>query len=471
MKPRESRQALDAERALLGGLIEEPQQLADIDAMSVDLAADLASAPHQALYRLLRLMVAEGAAIDLVTVVERIRPVEGLYGGLGYVMDLASSVVSTANLAHYAGLIVEAARLRRLLEAGEALADAATGGQTPSGELATSTAARLLDVVQGPESRGWSEAWEGGADVLDHIDEVREGSRAPGLAFGLPSVDAHFPGGLEGNSYTLFLGRPAKGKTAAMLGLVESWAAQGVRCAVFSLEMSRRQLFSRTLSRMTGVPLGRMREPRRLTEGEVLRLRNAATLLRQWPLHIDDTPGVTMDAIKSKVRALKLRYPDLRVVATDYIQKVGSTQRMDERERIAAASWGHRMLAAEHDLVILSAAQLGRRADDVVFPAMSMIEGCSALEQDVTAAIAMLRPLPDDDRSNQDQATWYVLKQRDGAGEIAVPMLWDGATTSFRDPAASSGGAWDAETGSVFDMPGLGGGGRKPLAFPPRGRR
>jgi replicative DNA helicase len=464
--PRESPKALDAERALLGGLIEEPERLADVDALSADLAADLASEPHRMLYRLLRAMVAEGAAIDLVTVVERVRPTEGAFGGLGYVMDLPSACTSTVNLEHYAKAIVERARMRRLLAEGEALTEAATTGAGASTELATATAARLLEVVEGSESRGWSEAWEGGADVIDRIDAIREGSTPPGLAFGLPSVDEHFPGGLEDNSYTMFLGRPGKGKTAGMLQLTDRFAERGVRCAVFSLEMSRLQVFQRTLARMTRVPLACIRSPGDLSEGQLLRLRNAAALLRQWPLHIDDTPGISIQAIRSKVRGLRMKRPDLKVIAVDYIQKVGNDARMDTRERIEEASWGLRMLGAEYGFVVLSAAQLSRKADDVPIPGLSMIEHCSSLEQDVTCAIAITRPLPNDARTNEDEASWHIIKNRNGSNEVSIGMRWDGPTNAFHDPR---GGERPMDAGgSLLDQVGQPGG--KVRQFPPRGR-
>ena len=95
-----------------------------------------------------------------------------------------------------------------------------------------------------------------------------------------------------------------------------------------------------------------------------------------------------------------------------------------------------------------------------------MIEGCSALEQDFTGAIAMLRPLPNDDRSNEGDATWFVMKQRDGAGEIPIPMRWDGSTTSFLDPREGQR-PMDAG-GSLLDQVGQPAG--KVRQFPPRGR-
>lgn len=434
--PKESPKALDAERALLGGLLEEPERLADIDALSADMAADLASLPHQMLYRLLRAMVAEGKAIDLVTVVERVRALgEGPFGGLTYVMELPSHIATTENLKHYAEIVVERARLRRLLDAGEGLVEAVSTSGRAASELATTTASRLLEAVEGAESRGWAHAAEAGADVLDHIDAVREGSIAPGLPFGFPGIDQHFPGGLERNSYTFILGRPAKGKTAGMLQIVDHHASKGVRAAIFSLEMDRRQIFTRTLARMTGVSLSKMRDPKRLTEGEVLRLRNASAMLRKWPLHIDDTPGITIQALRSKVRALRLKHPDLAIVAVDYIQKVGNDDdSLDERARIAKASWGLRMLAADYGLVVLAAAQLSRKADEVAVPSLSMIEHCSSLEQDVTGAIAITRPLPNDHRTNVDSAHWHIIKNRNGDNEITVDLRWRGETNEFWDP-------------------------------------
>lgn len=443
--PKESPKALDAERALLGGLLEEPERLADIDALGGsgdatkkprDFADDLVGESHRMLYRLLRTMAAKGEAIDLVTVTERVRLLgEGPFGGLTYVMEHPAFIPSTENLRYYADIIIERARLRRLQAAGEGLVEAATSGRQEAAELATTTASRLLEAVEGAESRGWADAAEAGADVLGHIDAVREGSIAPGLPFGFPGIDQHFPGGLERNSYTFILGRPAKGKTAGMLQIVDHHASKGVRAAIFSLEMDRRQIFTRTLARMTGVSLSRMRDPKRLTEGEVLRLRNASALLRKWPLHIDDTPGITIQALRSKVRALRLKHPDLAIVAVDYIQKVGNDDdSLDERTRIAKASWGLRMLAADYGLVVLAAAQLSRKADDVPVPSLSMIEHCSSLEQDVTGAIAITRPLPNDHRTNVDQAHWHIIKNRNGDNEITVDLRWRGETNEFWDP-------------------------------------
>ena len=150
-------QALEAERALLGGLIMAPEQLEEV-AERVG-PTDFYRPDHAAIYQLLSAMRVDGAHVDLISVTERAARGgnDEQYGGLAYLIGLVEAVPSTANLRHYADLVREKATLRRLIAASQQFASEAFDEQDDAGVLVERAAQALLALGGADQKRSWSQ--------------------------------------------------------------------------------------------------------------------------------------------------------------------------------------------------------------------------------------------------------------------------------------------------------------------------
>lgn len=468
--PKESPKALDAERALLGSLIENPEALADV--LAVVPPEAMATRPHQMLLTLLRQMAQAGEAIDLVTVSERVRPTEGAFGGLGYVLDLPGHCPSSAALPHYTRLVASAAQARRLLELGEAIVEKA--GTSAPDELAAWAGAQLSGLTGG-QAGGWRDLGGILRGVMTDVGETRQGRGPRVIPTGYPALDRRMGGGIRGKQLGVIAGRPAMGKTAFVLCLALNFVKGGYgTVGIFSMEMAAGELGARVLAieaRVNGLDLVRGKLPL----SELKRVDHVAEGMDGLPLYIDDGGGLRMAELESRVRALKLRCPDLAVILVDYIglMKVEGASRQDG---IAEISGRMKALAKSLDIAVIALSQVNRRVEerDVKRPILSDLRDSGAIEQDADWVIMLYREAyyyPDNPNRNED-AEIILAKCRGGdAGTVLAD--WDGPTTTYRPrPDDEGGGGYDPD-GSVFALPGCDRPGKGGVVrpFAPRGGR
>jgi replicative DNA helicase len=462
--PRESPKALDAERALLGGLIDSPEGLADV--LAVVPPEAMAAAPHRMLLSLLRSMAQEQAPIDLVTVAERVRPTQGAYGGLGYVLDLPSHCPAAEAVPHYARLVAAAAQGRRLLELGENIAERA-GTEAP-GELAA-WAGQQLAALTGGQAGGWRDIGGILRGVMADVSATRQGKGPRVIPTGYPELDRRMGGGMRGGQVIVIAGRPAMGKTAFALcvGLnVVDTALGGL--GIFSLEMENGELGSRVLAvkaRVNGLDLIRGK----LSRAELERVNRVAEGMDGLDLYIDDSGGLSMAELESRARALKLRCPDLAAIVVDYIGLM-KTEGASRQEGVGAISRRMKALAKSLGITVILLSQLNRKVEerDVKRPIMSDLRDSGDIEQDADAIILLYREAAYyPDKPGQTDEAEIILAKCRGGSPGTVLADWDGPTTTYRPRADPEGGDPMDAGGSLLDQVGQPG---KVRQFPPRGR-
>jgi replicative DNA helicase len=436
-------QSLEAERAVLGGLMLDPDQCLII-AESLT-AEDFHREAHARLFDLMVSMAEANQPTELVAVVERVVSAGKIdeVGGLGYVQSLSDNVPSTQNLDYYATIVAKRAIARRLIEGVQGIEEQARSGAQELDELLDYAEKTVFDVTQ----QGAKQDWEQLSKVVDTaFMDIQKRSENSGEVTGIPTgfVDLdRLLAGLHGTDLVVLAARPAMGKTALALNIALNAAHHGAGVGVFSLEMSRAQLATRLLCAQGRVNAGNVRTGYLSKERDWPRLAEAAEVLYNLPMFIDDTPGLSITQIRSKARRLKQRCPELGLIVVDYIGLMAGDPKLGRERQVAMCSMGLKNLAKELDVCVLALSQLNRGVEmrDNKRPRLSDLRESGAIEQDADVIGFIYRDEYYNKESSAEPGVAEVLIEKQRSGSTGtVKLAFQGEYVRFENLARDVGG-------------------------------
>src|SRR5262245_25748366 len=324
--------SLDAERSVLGAILIDNGALHAAE--GVLQADDFYRDGHRRIFRAAQRISARGGAIDIVTLgeeLDRSRDLEAA-GGIALISALTDGVPRTPHIDHYARIVKEKALLRRLIEAtSEIYQKAIEAGEEP--ERIIDDAERLIFRVAEERLRGGFQSLGaiadealGAIEALSHRQEL-----ITGVATGFERLD-ELTAGLQKGELIVVAARPSMGKTALCLNIAQHAALRAARTVgIFSLEMSRAQLFQRLLCAESRIDAHLLRTGR-LGKPQWDRIMKAFHPLEQAPIYIDDTAGLSISEMRGKARRLRAEH-GLDLLIVDYLQLMSSRGRYESRQQ------------------------------------------------------------------------------------------------------------------------------------------
>ena len=440
---RQAPYSIEAEQAVLGGLLLDNRAWNDIaDRLGEQ---DFYRADHQLIWRAICDLIGAGKPCDFVTLTEHLRH-RGLLeeaGGLSYLGALANDTPSAANVQAYAELVRERSVLRSLVATG---GDIAELGYRPEGRDTPELIDQAEQAVFAIRERGARARtdYQKFSPVLDQVYErIQTVRRNPGGSAGLPTGFREFDkatSGLGPGDLMILAARPSMGKTSLAMNIAENVAIerrQGV--AVFSMEMSAEQLGLRILSSRSGVEMGKLKTGD-LNDTEMDALTWAVGRLRDSPLFIDETGGLSPMDLRAKARRLKMR-ENIQLLVVDYIQLMQVPGKGENRvQEISEISRQLKALAKELSIPIIALSQLNRGLEsrDNKRPRMSDLRESGGLEQDADLVVFIYRDWVYDKNKDEREAEIIIAKQRNGPLKT-IPVRFIGANTKFEDPVSGAG--------------------------------
>jgi replicative DNA helicase len=458
MFDREPPQSPEAEMSLLGSMILDPQVIGDVISV-IKGADDFYLEKHGHVYSALVEVFDVHHSGDLVQIVDLLRGKSVLdqIGGPDYLVELANAVPSSTNAKHYARIVAEKAKLRRLITAaGQILYDA-----YHTGELGPEGAKEVLDTA---ERAVFDIAQEGSAGEPQRLAELLdaemarieaddfEGGAYSGVKSSYPELDELLRG-FQPGELIIIAARPSMGKTALALNLAEQIAiggvpipgapaTQNVPIAVFSLEMSKNAITQRMLSARSGVSSQMLRGGHKIPDEDYRRLMEAAEDLKNAAVYVDDTPNITVLQLRARARRLVAQY-GIKCIMIDYLQLMTApgAARESRQVEVSAISRGVKAMARELRVPVVCLSQLNRAAEqrEGHRPRMSDLRESGSIEQDADVVMMLHR---EDyyhagdlhwSAANQDKigvAELIIAKQRNGPTGT-VKLHWDSGTTRF----------------------------------------
>ena len=374
--------ATEAERAVIGSILLSATALSD--ASEHVTAADFYEPRNELIFAAASELAAEGIAVDALTVSDRLTEHGdlGRVGGIGYLLGCSESVTTPANVAHHAAIVREAATGRR-----------ARGVLTQA--VAEVDAGRdVLDILNGVRVHLDALATDGDPDVpneravyaaIDALDEP------PGDPTPWESLTRAVAGWKPGVLY-ICGARPGVGKSVVGVGAVLDMARRGQTGVLFSLEMSRNELYHRMLCSVGGVPMDRLQH-RTLGREDRASLATAAEHIASLPLVVDDRSSLTVAQMRAKVKAAQRRRR-VGIVVVDYLQLVRpSDTKADRRVAVDQISRDLKVMAKDLAVPVLALTQLNRGPEQRMdkTPHMSDLRESGGQEQDADVVMLLHR--------------------------------------------------------------------------------
>ena len=425
--------SMPAEQSLLGSVLIDPAALNEV----ADLinAEDFYLSEHKQIYLAMHELFLTNSEIDVVTLIDML-VVKGIYdksGGEDYIRTLTDAVPDALNVKDYARIVKEKSVLRQLIAACGEISEAAYSEQEAVTSILDHAEHLIFDIAQGRDTKSFRHIREVLGDVYSHLHELNTNKEATqGTKTGFSALDRVLAG--MGKSDLVLVGaRPGMGKTAFALNLATNVAKQTKKAVcIFSLEMSADQLVNRVLASEALVNSYALRTGE-LSPEDWEHLAVAAGELAGCDILIDDTSGMTVTAMKAKLRRVK----NLGLVVIDYLGLMQGDGHKDNRvQEVSEISRSLKIMAKELMVPVVCCAQLSRgpesRTDKK--PMLSDLRDSGAIEQDADTVIFLYRSeyYKTDDAAGQDTSIAEVIIAKNRHGSTGtVEMGWNGQFTKF----------------------------------------
>lgn len=447
-------QNIDAERGVLGAMLLNQDAVGTAIEMLRDKAADVFYVEaHQHTYSAILSLFRQNIPVDAVTLMDQLNRDDHLEpaGGASYIADLCTAVPTSANVAYYAQIVLDAAILRRLISACTSLAGKAYEHSGDVNELLDVAEAEVFSIAQQRQLNPIHKIGELIPDGVERIERmIKAHAGITGLPTGFAKLDEMLSG-LQPSDMVVLAARPSMGKTALALNIARHVAVhEGKGALVFSLEMSKEQLTQRLLCLEGRIDTKKLRSGF-LAGEEFPKLQRAAERLLGARIFIDDTPNITVLDIRSKARR-HASQSDLHLIVVDYLQLMSGTRRAETRQvEIAEISRSIKGLARELNVPVLALSQLSREAekDEDGTPKLHHLRESGALEQDADVVLILSRPSAREAEENDKLLKLIIAKQRNGpTGNIK--LLFERNTQRFETLAEGAAYGASTEDGGGF---------------------
>ncbi len=414
MPPRD----IDAERAVLGAIIMNPRSMTEAIEILNGEPRDLFFEPaHQVIYAAMIDLFNSKRAIDRITLMDAIGPSKEMDAvhNEAYFTELVGAVPTSANIEHYSRIVLEKSLRRKLIDVCahltqdsydedvnivDLLDNAEKGVFALNEQQQTSRIYPLSEIVNDNVKRIW--------------DQIISGGGITGIPTGFEQMDMKLSG-LQRSDMIVIAARPSVGKTAFALNIAANAARKGQAVLIFSLEMAKEQLVQRLLCMVGRVDSDRLRKGY-LAKEEFPKIQEAAAILTENKIFIDESAGLTPFELRSKARRHASQYP-LDLIIIDYMQLMSITGRYENREKeMSKISREIKGLARELSIPIITLSQLSREAekDDMGMPKLSHLRESGAIEQDADVVIILARPPKAEQEERKNVIIVNIAKQRNG---------------------------------------------------------
>jgi replicative DNA helicase len=408
---------LEAERSVLGAIL--------IQNDAYNLAAELLVPEdfyrdaHRRIFDKIIALSERGAAVDFVTLKEELARAGDLdaVGGPAYVASLVDGVPRATNVEHYAKIVKEKSVLRNLISAANTIVVDAYEADQDAAEILDRAEQSIFRIAEGRIRSGFVSLYDIAQDSVEAIQKAHEEKQLiTGVPTGFEELD-NLTSGFQKGDLIIVAARPSMGKTSLALNIAQHVGTKVKKTVgVFSLEMSKEQLFLRMLSSEAQIDGHRLRTGFLRTDDWEM-LTHALGVLGEAKVFIDDTPSIGVLEMRAKARRLAAEH-GLHLLVIDYIQLMQGRGRFDNRtQELGAISRSLKGLAKELSVPVVVLSQLSRapeaRSDHR--PLLSDLRESGALEQDADVVLLIYR----EDAYNREAETQgvaeiIIAKQRNG---------------------------------------------------------
>lgn len=387
-------QDLEAEKAVLGALMMEPEKMGTVQAILN--ANDFYLTAHQVIFQAMEEVYEKDTSFELSTLEVHLRKNNDLdnAGGVQYLTELAAVSATSFYLESYANTVKDYSMLRTLIKYSTVISNDAynNGGENIQDILAKSEKL-ILSIGENNNSNHPQSIQTYINEAIQKISQAANTkSDVVGLASGYVDLDK-LTSGFQPDQLIIIAARPSVGKTAFALNIAQNVATKSkVPVVVFSLEMGAVDMVYRMLCAEGNIHASHLKTGN-LDEDEWSSLLVAADVLREAPIFIDDTAGIKVNEIRAKCRRLKLENPDLGLIVIDYLQLIEGSGKENRQQEVSEISRQLKKLAKELGVPVIALSQLSRGVEhrQNKRPMLADIRESGSIEQDADIVAFLYR--------------------------------------------------------------------------------
>ncbi len=432
-------QSIDAEMAVLGGMMMDTQALSTVMEKLDDTA--FYKEAHKKIFLAGRSLYERNEPVDILTIANELEKQNALEaaGGNYYLTELVQRIPSAANVEYYCKIVLDKSILRKLINVSNIVQEECYTASDEAVSIIDKAEQRIFALSENKNRKDFSHI----APIMHYTMEKIEGFHEleggiTGVPTGFKELD-NLLSGMQNSDLVILAARPSMGKTALALNIARHAAIKGgVPVGVFSLEMASYQLVMRMLCSEARVDSHKVRNGK-LPDDQWQNLSRVAGDLADAPIYIDDTPGINIMELRSKARRLKIEHK-VGLLVVDYLQLLRGVGRVESRQiEIAMISQSLKNLAKELDIPVLALSQLSRAVESrggERRPMLSDLRESGAIEQDADVVMFIYRPAAYGivEPELEKIAEVIVAKQRNGpTGTIELIFLNDYVQFADRD--------------------------------------
>ena len=422
-------QNIEAEESIISAILIDNNTLLDV--IEILAPEDFYRTAHQKIYAAITDLFDKTEPIDLVTLANKLKEKGQLdeIGSASYLARLVDTVPLAVNAPHYAKIVHDKASLRRLIEKANAIVKRCFEERGNVDDVIDFAETAVFEIS---EKKALQAFYPIGKLILSNIETLEENQGNRSLVTGVPTGFSqldNLTSGLQNSDLIILAARPSMGKTALALNIARNAAVDAnIPVALFSLEMSKEQLSLRMLCSEARIDSSRLRGGFFSME-DWHRLTDAAGILSESPIYIDDSPSLTAMEIRAKARRLKMD-KNIGLVVIDYLQLMQGRASAERRDiEISEISRALKSLAKELQLPVLALSQLNRMLEQRTDkrPRLSDLRESGALEQDADVVAFIYRDEvynKEEDNPRRGVAEILLSKQRNGpTGDVYLTFL------------------------------------------------
>lgn len=386
-------QNLEAEICTLGAMLLSEKACEEV--FSILSAEDFYSPRHRKIFNAMKQLVLKGMAVDLVTLKNELKADSFLDEpeSIDYLVHIAESVPSAANATYYALIVQDKAIERKLDEAGSKIIQLARDSYKDPQEKLDQSEQLIFEVGSHKLGKYFTHVKTIADSVFEEVDTLYEaGQPMLGTPSGYYDLDK-MTGGLYPGELTIIAARPSMGKTALVLNIALNIAQHKKgNIAVFSLEMSGKQLVKRIISMSSGVGMNVLKRTN-LPKSDYDKLADSCNHLDGIPLYIDDVSDISPLEMRGKCRRLK-QDGGLSLIVVDYLQLMRGSRRSENRvQEISDIARSLKSIAKEMEVPVLALSQLNRsvEAREDKRPMLSDLRESGSIEAEADLVIFIYR--------------------------------------------------------------------------------
>ena len=426
--------ALEAEKYLLGSILLDNSVMSLV--LEIVKPEDFYTPINAEIYKACIKLNSAGHPIDVATIMFAVKDTDWFRdNGVTYIMDLVGQTPSSCNCVYYAKIIRNDALRRKLNTFADQLLAKTSSPVVDSFELASNVIQELSEISDSASESDYCDLREAMRKACAQIEKtVQNNGKLPGVSTGFVDLDT-FLGGLRNGSLTILAARPAMGKTAFVVNILQNLCIREKQPALmFSLEMTQAELAIRIMSSESKISGSDIRIGN-LKPKEWDDMLNTVESCCDVPFFIDETSSLTIAALKERTKRIK-KVKDLKLVVVDYLQLLSSSssKASNREQEIADITRELKRLAKDISCPVIAISQLNRSVESRAEkrPMLSDLRESGSIEQDADNVLFIHRPGYYDKNEKQDVAEIIVAKQRSGPTGI-VHLKWIGRLTQFTD--------------------------------------